>query len=209
MRRFLTFTCMTLLLTACPESPGPDGPSAGGPEAGGGGPGGPAPNGSGAGTGEGRPDHAHFEVKEGEGVTLSGSIAYDGDSEGAVRLDFLVQDEGTAPRLVHAESLSSTGPWSIEVPQDYGELHIVGFLDPDADGPSPTDPAASITITVGSEPLTDLELTLIDDPDLGSLTPGTPPAAGGEPPKDATEDEAPDGAEDEGTVDEGEAPPDE
>ena len=66
MRRFLTFTCMTLLLTACPESPGPDGPSAGGPEAGGDGPTGPTPTGSGAGTGEGRPDHAHFEVKEGE-----------------------------------------------------------------------------------------------------------------------------------------------
>lgn len=196
MRRLMCFFTMGLLLVGCPESPGPDGPGAGGP-AGPGGAGAPPEGGPGGGSGEGRPNDAKFDVKEGEGVTLSGTVSYAGEATGPVRMDFLVQDDGNAPRLVHASSVETMGAWSIVVPKGYGDLFIVGFLDPDADGPSPTDPAASVSLKVEEEDIGDLELVLVDDPDLGSLTPGTPPSAGGEAPKDGAppQDGPPEGAE--------------
>ena len=204
MRRLLSCTAMALLLAGCPESPGPEGPGQGGPGADG--PGGPPPGGPGAGGGpEGRPNDAHFDVVEGEGVTLSGTIEYGGEATGAVRLDFLVVDAGgTAPKLMHAESLNEVGAWTLEVPKDFGELIIVGFIDADSDGPSPTAPAATVTIEVATENVSDITLALVDDPDLGSLTPGAhngapPDGAGGAPPEGA-EGAPPEGAE-------GEPPP--
>jgi hypothetical protein len=208
MRRVFTCVSMALLLAGCPESPGPEGPGGEGPGAGG--PGGPPPGGPGAGGPEGRPDNAHFDVAEGEGVTLSGTMSYDGEQAGSIRLDFLVIDAGgTAPKLMHAESLNEMGAWSLDVPKDFGELIVVGFIDADADGPSPTDPAATVTLDVAGENMPDIELKLVDDPDLGTLTPGVhggPGADGEAPPEGGPDGAPPDGAPPEGEPGEPTAP---
>lgn len=176
--RFMMTCCALLFLTACPEKPKDDGelpettgptigPSAGGPEAGP-----PLPDGE-------RPNNAHFEVAEGEGVTLSGLISYEGEQKGALRMDFLTVAENAHPNLVHATSLDALGAFSIEVPKDFGALHLVAFIDVAGDGPSPTDPAATVKVAVGTDDISDITLALSDEPDLGELTPGGPPE--GEP----------------------------
>jgi hypothetical protein len=180
--RFLITLCSALLLlTACPETtppeatPGGDAPGAGGPgEAG-------APPGEGAAGPMGkRPEEARFTVVEGEGVVFSGTVSYPGDKKGSIRLDFLTQEGNQPPNLVHAVSLPKLGDFSVELPKDYGQLHVVAFIDVDGDGPNASDPAALATLTVGVEPITGVALALSDTPDLGALTPGSNGAAPGE-----------------------------
>ncbi|MCK6519521.1 hypothetical protein L6R46_31210, partial [Myxococcota bacterium] len=162
--RFLITLCSALLLlTACPETtppeatPGGDAPGAGGPgEAG-------APPGEGAAGPMGkRPEEARFTVVEGEGVVFSGTVSYPGDKKGSIRLDFLTQEGNQPPNLVHAVSLPKLGDFSVELPKDYGQLHVVAFIDVDGDGPNASDPAALATLTVGVEPITGVALALSD-----------------------------------------------
>lgn len=180
-RFLITFCSALLLLTACPETtppeatPGGDAPGAGAPgEAG-------APPGEGAAGPMGkRPEEARFTVVEGEGVVFSGTVSYPGDKKGSIRLDFLTQEGNQPPNLVHAVSLPKLGEFSVELPKDYGQLHVVAFIDVDGDGPNASDPAALATLTVGVEPITGVALALSDTPDLGALTPGSNGAAPGE-----------------------------
>lgn len=208
--RFMMTCCALLFLTACPEKPKDDGelPETTGPTAGptegvpDGGP--PPPDGE-------RPNNAQFEVAEGEGVTLSGTITYAGDQSGQLRMDFLTVAENSHPSLVHAMSIDAVGPFSIEVPKDFGELHLVSFIDVAGDGPSPTDPAATAKVSIGSEDVGDITLALSDEPDLGELTPGGPadgpaPTPGEAPAENAPPEGAPEGAPPEGAPPEG-APP--
>lgn len=179
-RLLILLSSALLLLTACPETTPPAAtPGAEGPGGAPGGEGGAPPEGAAGPMGK-RPEEARFNVVEGEGVAFSGTVSYEGAKKGSIRLDFLTQEGNQPPNLVHAVSLPKLGEFSVELPKDYGQLHVVAFIDVDGDGPNASDPAAMATLTVGVEPITGVALALSDTPDLGALTPGSNGAAPGE-----------------------------
>ncbi len=112
----------------------------------------------------GRLNPTGFQVSAGDGVTMSGSISYDGTASGVLRLDFLKQPEGqTLPQLLHTMALDAPGPWKVDVPKDLGSVNIVAYLDANENGPNEGEPSATATnIEVGGDPITgiDLELTI-------------------------------------------------
>jgi len=128
-----------------------------------------------------------FGVAPGEGVLLTGSLAYDGTRTGTIRIDFLTADPDAAmPGAVHTLVLDAPGPWSVEAPRDFGRLQICAFLDENGDGPSPGEPKVMLDepLTVASTPIADLALVVRDDwDDVHMKTPpGTaaPAPAGGD-----------------------------
>ena len=165
---------LTLALTACPQTQSPEGQ--GGPSAEAGGQGGPPEMGSAK-----HPDDARWKVIEGEAVAIEGTVSYRTEATGSVRIDVLTQAGEAPPHLVSAETLDGLGAFSIQAPKDFGEVHLVAFIDTTGDGPSPDDAAATTKITIGTEDIAGLELTLEDEPDLGGLTPGSPPGEDGKP----------------------------
>ena len=166
---------LTLSLTACPQSQTPDGKI--GPEGQAGSQGAPPEMGSAA-----HPDDARWELKAGEGVSVQGSVSYSGEVPGgAVRIDVLTQAKDAPPHLVSAETLEALGEFSFQAPSDFGEVHLVAFIDRTGDGPSPDDPAATVKLNITTQDVADVALVLADDPDLGDLTPGSPPDENGQP----------------------------
>ncbi|MFT5584912.1 MAG: hypothetical protein ACI9VR_002500 [Cognaticolwellia sp.] len=166
---------LTLFLTACPQSQSPDGK--GGPAGQGGTEGAPPEMGSAA-----HPDDARWKVKAGEGISIQGSVSYGGEPpEGAVRIDVLTQAGEAPPHLVSAETLEGMGTFTFQAPKDFGEVHLVAFIDRTGDGPSPDDAAATTKLDITTVDITGLELVLTDEPDLGDLTPGAPPDENGQP----------------------------
>lgn len=129
-----------------------------------------------------------FDFTNGE-VLLSGTVSYEGEKTGRIRLDLLTQEGIAAPMLVSAEEAPALGPFQLKVPKGFGQLHILGFIDAAGDGPSPDDPAGKVTIEIGEVDIEGLELVLSEDPDLGVLRPGPPPEGqdggppGGAPPE--------------------------
>ncbi len=122
-----------------------------------------------------------FDVTPGEGVTVSGSISYEGKKSGKIRIDVLGQKDKQMFELLTPLGLEDWGEWSFEAPKNYGAVKVVGFLDQTGDGPSEDD-AAMIweePLVVGEEDITGIDLVLGDKVDLSSLTPG---AGGGEAP---------------------------
>lgn len=129
--------------------------------------------------GAGRPTPPGFTVKPGEGVKLSGTLAYTGSKTGTIRVDFLKPPvNGALPELLDSIELGSVGEWSVEAPKNAGDLAVVAYIDGASDGPSAGDPAGRITgvVTVKEAPVTGLDITLSDEPDLGDLKPGQPGA---------------------------------
>ncbi len=164
--RFLPF----LLLTGCPESPEnlPDGSPApitdGAP--------GVAPT-SPDSPGGSIPDPSSTQFEETEkSVQLSGEIQYKGKKEGVVLLQVLTMQANQPPQLLHHQELEGIGPFSLSAPANLGPARLICFLDVDGDGPSPTDPAIMQKVEVKSTDQTNLTLLLLDEPDLGDMTPG-------------------------------------
>ncbi len=188
-----------LVLAGCPDptatpegggmTEGPMGGGApGGPGAEGGQPGGGAgaPGGEGGAPppGGGRPIAPGFQVTPGEGVKLTGSVAYAGTQTGTIKLDFLRNTNGGAmPDLVHSITLTAPGVWEVEAPKDAGEFWVVAFLDGNDNGPSMGEPAGRVkdAVKVGTAPVTGLDITLSDEPDLGDLKPGGGDGGAGKP----------------------------
>jgi hypothetical protein len=123
-------------------------------------------------------------VAPGEGVVVSGTISYEGEKTGKIRLDVLTARGNNPHMLAKTLELPAMGDWSLELPKDFGTVNIVGFLDQTGDGPTPDDPAMALPqpVKVGTEAIEGLALVLTDEPDLGALTPGGPPPAEGENP---------------------------
>jgi hypothetical protein len=123
----------------------------------------------------------NFEVQPGEGVTVAGTIRYEGSKSGKIRIDVLGQKDKQMFELLKPLGLEDWGDWSFDAPKGFGEVKIVGFLDQTGDGPSDDDAAMIYdqTVDIGDVDITGLELVLVDGADLASLTPG---AQGGEAP---------------------------
>lgn len=159
---------LMLTLFACPDpttaadlgNPGPGGAApgaAGGPQ--------PATDGP-------PPAPGNFNVEAGTGVTITGTLAYAGNQEGQLRLDFLVTEEDAPPRLLHIEKLDAFGSYAVSTPPNTGSVAIVAFVDVAGDGPSPSDPAGMIRIEIDDANIEGADIELSDAPDLGDLTPG-------------------------------------
>ncbi len=204
MRRSLLLLPLlsTLFLAGCPDPTAvADGKGSGGPN----GPPDPnaprdangapmAPPQDGAGPGGGRPQVVGFKVEPGTGVKLSGDITYTGTRTGTLRVDFLKNSEGGSfPELVNTIALDKPGPWSVEAPKDLGDISIVSFIDADDNGPSDGEPAGKIDkTTVAGADIAKLDITLSDNPELGSLKPpGKGAPAGGMPPPPGANGPAP------------------
>ena len=172
---------MFLMLAGCPDPTtaadlGNPGPGGGAP-----GPGGQGTEGAPQGP---PPEPGSFNMEEGAGVTVSGTLRYTGEAKGMVRIDVLRKEEDAPPQLLHVEKLDGPGEFSFQAPSNTGEVSLVAFVDVDEDGPSPTDPAGRADIEIAEETLADLRIDLSDEPELGDLTPGDAPAPSDAPSED-------------------------
>lgn len=185
---------LPLLLLGCPDPSVPEGTAGGTPS----GPGNPTPGGDGAQQGPANPpggdgsagpgtgaapggSMAALQVEPGQGVTLSGTFEYSGSVGGTLRVDLVRVTGGDHNEILHAMTLDSAGPWSIEVPKDLGKVQISAFIDANGDGPSPGEPTGMEEIEVGSAAVPNIKLTLTDTE--GAVAPAgggatTPPPDG-------------------------------
>ncbi|MEE2750505.1 MAG: hypothetical protein VX519_03680 [Myxococcota bacterium] len=161
-----------LLLAGCPESPDnlPDGSPAVQTEQV---PGDPSAQPPGVAGEVPDPKSTQFSVDAEEGLTLSGTLSYAGDKTGTVLLQVLTIAANQPPSLMHHEEFEAPTQFSLVAPKNLGSARLISFLDTDDNGPSATDPAAMMSIEIGTEDLADLSLVLLDEPDLGDMTPGT------------------------------------
>ncbi len=168
----LFMTGILLSLAACPESPDnlPDGSPAiqteqiaGAPSVQPPGVAGEVPD----------PKTTRFDVNPEEGVLVTGTLSYAGKKSGTVLLQVLTIETNQPPSLMHHEEFEAPGSFSFVAPKSLGPARLISFLDTGNDGPSITDPAAMMSIEIGTENLTDLSMVLTDEPDLGDMAPGT------------------------------------
>lgn len=199
MKRLFTALIPLLLLSGCPESSAPTTDEPGGEE------GGSQENGGGGPTPFSNPNDARFSVAPGTGVMLSGSFDYSNEAPGSYRIDFQKRESPNGPpMLVHTIELDAPGPWSLEVPKDYGPIYLTGFVDLKGDGPSPDDPIGRTVqpVVIGSEPIEGVALTVALGNDAGIPA---PPQPGDNKPGTGTPGEAaPEGAPGGAPVPEGE-----
>jgi hypothetical protein len=107
-------------------------------------------------------------------VRVSGTLTWAGEETIDVDL-FTLDVEQPGGRRLLGKLKKPPGPFSIDVPVEYGTIEIEAFVDLDGDGPSPTDPTAQAgQIALDGGPITGVSLTL----SLGSRTPPSPPAVG-------------------------------
>lgn len=139
----------------------------------------PAAGGAAGATPGARPAAPGFQVTAGQGVKISGTAVYAGSAKGKLRIDFLRNPEGAPfPELIHSIELEKPGEWSVEAPQDIGELSVVAFLDADDNGPSPGEPMAlyKSPLKIEKTEVKGVVLELSDNPDMGAFKPkGAPP----------------------------------
>jgi hypothetical protein len=132
-----------------------------------------------------RPRHVALEIETDGGVALTGTVQWEGDSDGVLRIDVLTLYDGRPPELIHQSSLEAGGEFAFELPQDLGEVHLVAYLDRNNNGPSAGEPVATQVVQVGSSEISPISLVLSVGTDLGRLAPGAPPPAdAGPPPED-------------------------
>jgi hypothetical protein len=125
--------------------------------------------------------------KEG-GVSISGTLAYEGSETGQVRIDFLRTEGDGPPHLLHVEKLDGLGAFSMQVPSNTGPVTLVAFVDVDDDGPNSSDPAGLVQLAIEEAAIENVTIALSDSPDLGALTPGNEPPPGTEVSGAAPED---------------------
>ena len=172
-----TFPLLLLGLVACSESlvpaAGPPGVSGPGGQAAG------PPNGTGpVDTPDGTPfvpppTEASFEVEEGQGLKLRGVVSHSGQESGKLILQLLRVSAGNPPELLHSETLSQVGPFSIQAPSGIGAVSLVAFMDVDGNGlPSEEDIGARSDLDIQAADMQELNLALGNIELLGDLVPG-------------------------------------
>ena len=162
----LLFTSL-LLLTACPDpTETPSAESSGNqintPST-------PNTNNAG-GSFESDPNEARVDCTSTECVTVSGTFNTSDATTGTFRVDVQKVAQGSAPKLVHTLELQSGGDFSFELPKDYGNIVITGFIDQTGDGPTPDDAQGRTSLDIKGESITDITL----DVALGNAPPPPP-----------------------------------
>ena len=173
------------VLTGCPQPPAPSqtppgtagAPPAAGPPGGktaGGAPAGDArapstpggpPNGPGC-TWAGM-EGAWSKYKDKDQVQVSGELAFSGNADGGVIVDFLDDSKDIALSV----RCTKAGPFEIKVPAGLGKLHVVAFVDADFNGPSANDVRGrtAAPIDVATAPITGVSIAMSADADMGDL----------------------------------------
>ena len=144
-------------------------------------------NGNGPAQMESDPNAARLNLKEGEGLTISGTFQYGGSATGSKRVDVQKYREGSAPSLVHTIEISDDNTFSFQVPPDYGKILVTGFIDKAGNGPTADDPQGRLSLEIGAEAQSDIILEVSDDytPPAGNGTPEpTPPGQQQNPPSE-------------------------
>lgn len=144
-------------------------------------------NGNGPTQMESDPNAARLNLKEGEGLTISGTFQYSGSATGSKRVDVQKFREGSAPSLVHTIEISDDNTFSFQVPPDYGKILVTGFIDKAGNGPTADDPQGRLSLEIGAEAQSNIILEVSDDytPPAGSGNPGpTPPGQQQNPPSE-------------------------
>jgi len=118
-----------------------------------------------------------FGLEDGEGVKISGTIAYEGELDGQLRVEILQSGgKGAGPQLLHALTLDELGAWSVVAPSGLGEVNLVAYLDRDQNGPSSDEPTALLedAVDVGKVDISGLELVLVPQADTEPSKEPTP-----------------------------------
>lgn len=114
-----------------------------------------------------------LQVTPGNGVTLSGKVAYAGTAKGSIRIDVVQPKPDGGASVLHAVQLDKFGDFSIELPKDTGKVVLNAFVDANGDGPTPGEPGGHTEeIDVKAAAVSGLSITLAD----------TDPSAKGEDP---------------------------
>ena len=119
-----------------------------------------------AGSPDGQPqDTDLFANYEGERVTVSGVLNYDGS--GVIDMD-LFQEDTSAPggRLLLGKLKKTAGPFEIQVPSTINSLELDAFVDLTGDGPSGDDPrgiARGIQVSSGAVSGVEIRLVLPEE----------------------------------------------
>jgi len=139
------------------------------------------------------PKNASFKVDPEQSVNLSGAILIAKKDKkkagGDILLQVLKAPEGEAPTLLHSETLSGIGPFSLKSPQGLGDVVIVAFLDRTKNGPTEDDLGARLDLEIKNDDLEQLSLELGFIEKLGNLVPGRPLPGSGEHDADVNPDD--------------------
>jgi hypothetical protein len=121
-----------------------------------------------------------FSDYDGETVSVRGVLI--ADDAGGLDLDLWQVDPSVPGSRVHLGKIGveGPGPFSIEVPVDFGTLQIESFRDQAGDGPTMDDPFGRVECEVGSADVEGLELVL-EAGGMGQHHGGPPP--GGDSPQ--------------------------
>ena len=126
---------------------------------------------------ESDPNEARVDCANSECVTVSGKFNTSNDTTGTFRVDVQKVAQGSAPKLVHTLELQSGGDFSFELPKDFGNIVITGFVDQTGDGPTPDDAQGRTNLEIKSESILNVSL----DVALGNAPPPPPqPKADGQ-----------------------------
>lgn len=107
------------------------------------------------------PSAGIFADVDGETVTLSGRLISELDL--AADLDVQTSDPNAPGGMKQLGKvlLPEAGEFAFQAPVDFGDITIQAFQDADGNGPSDDDPFGVLTLSVGDEDITGLELKLI------------------------------------------------
>lgn len=147
---------------------------------------------------------SEFDIEEGQGILVSGTVTYSGSQDGDIRVDLLKENyQGSAmPKVMTTVAVASDGTFQIEVPKGFGKVNVVAFLDFDGNGISPGEPiAAKNGVNIKNAAISGLKLKLGDDP--SDIEVRLPPIEGAAPPDGA----APEGEPPAAPPKDGEPPP--
>ena len=107
------------------------------------------------------PSSGVFSGVEGDTVVISGRIVSELELE--ADLDLQTSDPAAPGGMKQLGKLllPASGEFAFEAPVDFGDLTLQAFQDPDGNGPSDSDPFGVLTLTVGDEPIEELEIPLV------------------------------------------------
>lgn len=115
-------------------------------------------------------------------MPLDGALVPDGAADEVFRLDVLTLADGKPPKRVHQSVLPASGPFQLTLPQGFGDVHLVAYLDRNDNAPSQGEPVATLPVRVEQGTISGLTLALSTATPLGRLAHGAPPPATAAPP---------------------------